>query len=402
MVRCNKTDFLVIGGGIIGLNIALLLKRRFVDCSIRLIEKEPFLGMHASGRNSGVLHAGFYYTSDSMKARFCKEGNQQLTAYCQEHNLPINRCGKLVVTANADELHGLNTLWQRAQTNGVELERISAAEAKEIEPRVNTYEQALYSPTTATVSPISVIRSLQQEAIQSGIVIQTDTAYVAHQQQKVLTSQGDIYAGYVVNAAGLYADRIAMDYGFSRHYRILPFRGLYLYADRSFTPVRTNIYPVPDLDRPFLGVHFTLDVEGKTKIGPTAIPALWREHYHGMNRFRFDEFREILRREIALLYYDHFNFRHLAWEELCKCSLPTMNKQARLLLDGVQLDTFRRWGKAGIRAQLVDIRDNRLEMDFKTEGDHHSFHILNAVSPAFTCSMPFADYIVGKIEEAQL
>ncbi|MDX8414493.1 MAG: L-2-hydroxyglutarate oxidase [Mariprofundales bacterium] len=398
MSLCNSTDFLIIGGGVIALNIALSLKREFTDCSITIIEKEPALGLHASGRNSGVLHAGFYYTADSMKARLCKIGNKQLTEYCLEKNLPINRCGKLVVAATFDELQGLDELWNRAQVNGVELTQITAQEACDIEPRVRTFERALYSPTTATVSPPHIMQALHDDATAKGVIIQIDTAYISHQQNKITTSQGIIDAGYVINAAGLYADRIAMDYGMSQDYRILPFKGLYLYANENTFSVRTNIYPVPDLNKPFLGVHFTLDVQGKTKIGPTAIPALWREQYHGMDNFNLGEAAEIIQREIALFYADHFNFRQLAFEEIRKYSRTHLTKLAGVMLNDIQQASFQQWGKIGIRAQLVNIRNNTLEMDFKFEGDKYSFHILNAVSPAFTCSMPFSDNVVEKIK----
>jgi len=395
----HYADFLIIGGGVIGLNIALSLKQKYSDCSVFVIEKESATGLHASGRNSGVLHAGFYYPADTMKAFFCKEGNKQLTDYCLKKELPINRCGKLVVAANADELHGLDELWDRGKANGVELIQLTAQEAREIEPRVRTFQRALYSPTTSTVSPSHVMQALYDDVIDAGIIIQTNTAYISHLDKKVCTSQGTVNAQFVINAAGLYADRIAIDYGFSKDYRILPFKGLYLYPSGEDISIRTNIYPVPNLQRPFLGVHFTLDVYGKTKIGPTAIPALWREQYHGLDHFDFRETAEILQREMILFYANHFNFRQLALEELRKMSRRRMEKLAGFMLTGVHRKSFQRWGKVGIRAQLVNIRNNTLEMDFKFEGDDHSFHVLNAVSPAFTCSMPFSDYIVEKIEK---
>ena len=146
-------DFLVIGGGVIGVNVACELKRRYPDCSILLIEKERDLGQHASGRNSGILHAGFYYSADSLKARFTREGNALMKAHCDAHGLWVNRCGKLVVARDEADLAGLDELFRRGRVNGVELEMISREEAHEIEPRVKTHERALWSPTTATVDP---------------------------------------------------------------------------------------------------------------------------------------------------------------------------------------------------------------------------------------------------------
>jgi len=391
-------DFLVIGAGVIGLNVALLLKSRFSDSRICLVEKEKEPGLHGSGRNSGVLHAGFYYSADSMKARFCKEGNKQLTGYCLEKGLPINRCGKLVVAADEAELAGLDELLRRGNTNGVELEEVSEAEAKEIEPRVITFQKALFSPTTATVSPQAVVCALAEDAKKAGIEILADTAFLGRDGRLVKTSKGDIEAGYVVNTAGLYADRIAMHYGFSQSFRILPFKGLYLYADKDEPGLRTNIYPVPDLRHPFLGVHFTVDVTGRAKIGPTAIPALWREQYEGMENFSFSEMAEILMRDAGLFLHNDFGFRQVAFQEFRKLSRSRMTQLAGRMARGVRRDAYKKWGKPGIRAQLVNIRERRLEMDFCFEGDDRSFHVLNAVSPAFTCSMPFSLHVVNQIE----
>jgi len=156
-----------------------------------VFEKEAKSGLHASGRNSGVLHAVFYYTSDSMKARFCREGNQYLTDYCLERDLPSNRCGKLLVASDASELSGLNELFRRGQINGVELVEVSESEAREIEPRVITYQKALYSPSTATVSPSAVIKELIKDVEALGVEIRTNTAFLERQGRVVKTSQGD-------------------------------------------------------------------------------------------------------------------------------------------------------------------------------------------------------------------
>lgn len=390
-------DFVVIGAGVIGLNISLMLKKRLPASRVCLIEKEHALGLHGSGRNSGVLHAGFYYSADSMKARFCKDGNRQLTEYCLARGLPINRCGKLVVAADEFELAGLDELLRRGQVNGVELEPVSAAEARAIEPRAITYERAVFSPTTSTVSPLAVVNALAQDVKEADIEIMTDTAFIAREGRSIKTTRGDIEAGYVVNAAGLYADRIARHYGFSEDYRIIPFKGLYLYENEGGPGLRTNIYPVPDLKYPFLGVHFTVDVLGKTKIGPTAIPAFWREHYGGLNNFSVSEMAEILWRDAKLFFHNDFGFRHVALQEFQKQSKSKLTQLAGKMANGVFRKDYMHWGKPGIRAQLINIREKRLEMDFRFEGDDESFHILNAVSPAFTCSMPFSAHVVDKI-----
>ncbi|HBH81292.1 MAG TPA: FAD-dependent oxidoreductase, partial [Nitrospira sp.] len=263
-----------------------------------------------------------------------------------------------------------------------------------------TYQRALFSPRTSTVNPLHVVNAMQQDALREGIHIQCDTAYRGRDNGTVLTNQDRIAAGYVVNAAGLYADKIAMDYGFSEKYRILPFKGLYLYSDEPPGSIRTNIYPVPDLRNPFLGVHFTITADGKAKIGPTAIPAMWRENYDGFGNFDLGELVEVASRGLGLLTGAGFDFRRLALEEMAKYSRSKMVSLASVLAEGVDERNYHTWGRPGIRAQLLDITKKKLEMDFVLEGDHRSMHVLNAVSPAFTCSLPFASYVCDHIDQA--
>lgn len=393
-------DFLIIGGGVIGLSIARELRTRRGDASILLIEKEPSCGAHASGRNSGVLHAGFYYSPDSLKAKFTRLGNERLTAYCEEKQISLNKCGKLVVAKDAADLPSLDELFRRGRINGIELQPLTETEAKSIEPRVKTYQRALFSPRTSTVNPLHVVNAMQQDALHEGIQIQCGTAYRGRDNGTVRTNQDRIAAGYVVNAAGLYADKIAMDYGFSEKYRILPFKGLYLYSDEPPGSIRTNIYPVPDLRNPFLGVHFTITADGKAKIGPTAIPALWRENYDGFGNFDLGELVEVASRGLGLLTGAGFDFRRLALEEMAKYSRSKMVSLASVLAERVDERNYHTWGRPGIRAQLLDITKKKLEMDFVLEGDHRSMHVLNAVSPAFTCSLPFASYVCDHIDQA--
>lgn len=385
----------------IGISVARALRRRHPSASICLLEKEPAPGAHASGRNSGVLHAGFYYTADSLKARFCREGNRELREYILSRGLALNPCGKLVVAKDESELPRLDELLRRGTANGVRLEMIDAAAARRIEPRVRTHVRALWSPDTATADPGEVIRSMRRDAESEGIHIECDARYLGRTGDGVRSVAGIFKAGYVVNCAGLQADRVALDFGFSQEYRILPFKGLYLYSDEEKGAFRTNIYPVPDLRNPFLGVHFTVTVDGHAKIGPTAIPAFWREQYSGLRRFDAVEFAEIAWRDLGLLLFAGFDFRRLAFEELRKYSRGHLARLASVLADGVRPENYRRWGKPGIRAQLMHLPSRKLEMDFVLEGDAGSFHVLNAVSPAWTCALPFAEHIVDCIGKKQ-
>ena len=395
----NIFDFLVIGGGVIGISIARELKSRNPNSGVCILEKEHQCGLHASSRNSGVLHAGFYYTADSLKARFTKEGNQRLTKYCEVKNLALKKCGKLVVAQNESELVWLDELMTRARNNGVPLELITDKESQAIEPRAKTYQKALFSPTTASINPTELVKSLLSDAIQEGVQLKTNTQYI-HRVGKssIKTSNGIFEANYIINAAGLYADKIGRDFNFSKDYRILPFKGLYLYSNEPLGALNTHIYPVPDLTNPFLGVHFTITSDDKIKIGPTAIPAFWREQYQGWSNFNMPELTEIILRQAGLFLSSNFDFKALAFRELKKYSKPLLVSLAAKLAKGVDIKHYRQWGLAGIRAQLLNIRKKELEMDFVLEGDKQSMHILNAISPGLTCALPFADYVCDQIE----
>lgn len=391
-------DFLVIGGGVIGINVARNLKRLFADAKIILLEKEKQCGQHASGRNSGVLHAGFYYTPDSLKAKFTRVGNAMLTAYCEQKKIPLYKCGKLVVAKDANDLVGMDELLKRGRTNGVDLQLLTADEARKIEPRAITYERALFSPSTSSVYPQQVIDAMQDDAHNEGIHIHCGVRYLKRERNNVVTTTAGKYeANYVVNAAGLYADHIAKDFDFSKNYRILPFKGLYLYSEEPAHSFNTHIYPVPDLKNPFLGVHFTLTASGKVKMGPTAIPAFWREQYQGLEGFKWRELVDIVRRQAGLFAFSQFDFKKLAVEELKKYSPSRLVELGAQLATGIKKENFKKFAPPGIRAQLLNVKERKLEMDFILEGNRQSMHILNAVSPGFTSCLPFSHYVCEQI-----
>lgn len=392
----ERADYLIIGAGIIGLAIARELKMRFPGASIVVIEKEADVAYHSSGRNSGVLHAGFYYSADSLKAKFTRDGNIQLKEYVKKNGLKINECQKVVVATNESEIDGIYELEKRGKRNGVDVKVISEQEMKDIDPNAKTTQVALFSPNTATVDPTEVNVFLRKELQGLGVKFHFSQGYKRRLDANTVETTGglQIAANKIINAAGLYADKIAKDYGFSQNYTIIPFKGIYLKYTKKDKPIRTNIYPVPNLKNPFLGVHYTVTVDGVIKIGPTSIPAFWRENYKGLDNFRGSELFNIIGWEARLFMSNAFGFRSLAFEEMAKYNKSHFVNMATKLVHKIDKSGFTEWSKPGIRAQLMNMKTLELVMDFVVEGDGQTIHVLNAVSPAFTSSFPFAKWVV--------
>lgn len=397
----ETTDVLIVGAGIIGLTIAREIRLRWPDQRVTILEKEADVALHASGRNSGVLHAGFYYDPDSLKAKLTNSGNKQLTDFCTKHGIKVNRCGKLVVATSEDDLPSLSKLHDRGIANGVRLHLVDEREAKEIEPRARTYERAIYSPDTSAVDPVEVTRTIAKDCETLGIAIIRGESFQTGEERgrsvSVTTSRRLLSTGLMVNAAGLYADRIAHVFGVGRNYQMQPFKGLYLYSNDSFGKLNTHVYPVPDLRNPFLGVHFTITVDGHVKIGPTAIPALWREQYGWREGFSLRELSETTGNLFRLLAKHDSTIRRSAPAEAAKYLRRLLVRQASRLIPDITANQFQQWGKPGIRAQLVDKTTWRLVSDFTIEKTQYTLHILNAVSPAFTSSLPFASLVVDEL-----
>ncbi|MDO8580578.1 MAG: L-2-hydroxyglutarate oxidase [Candidatus Omnitrophota bacterium] len=392
----HRYDYLIIGSGIMGLSLAKIIHEQKPNATIAILDKEKGEAHHASSRNSGVLHAGFYYTSDSLKAKLTIEGNRALKDYCRQKNIPVNECGKLVVAQNEEELQALYKLEERGRANGSGVRLIDAGEATEIEPNVRTHKKALYSPQTASVNPAEVCKAIRHDLEQRGVKFHFGTQFLSRQKNVVQTNQGDFEAAVVINCAGLYADRIARHYGFGLVYTMIPFKGIYLKYTKNKTDIRTNIYPVPNLKNPFLGVHFTKTAAGEIKIGPTAIPALWRENYEGISNFNASELGEIAYHQLLMFVTNANGFRRLAFEESRKYNKTYFIQLASQLVQSIDPAGFTEFTAPGIRAQLLNKKTFQLVQDFVVEGDDKSVHILNAVSPAFTCSFPFAKYVVEK------
>jgi (S)-2-hydroxyglutarate dehydrogenase len=394
-MKLFENDVVVIGAGIVGLTLAYELKKRNPSTKICIIDKEPQQALHASGRNSGVLHTGFYYTKDSLKAQFSREGGLLMQEFCRQHGLKINPTGKLVIARDQDDLAGLEELKQRGESNNCGTYMVSAAEAKRIEPFAKTYHEALYSPHTVTVDPREVCAALRKYLENQGVIFHFATPYLKKiNSSTILAGKSHYRAQTIINAAGLYADFIAKDFDAGVDFKIMPFKGIYLISETNSLPLKTNIYPVPNLKNTFLGVHLTVDVNNRIKIGPTAIPALWRENYDFTHNFKAKEFQDILLTQMKLFVLNKFNFRSLAFKEMRKFSKDYLTKEVEYMVEGLDLSKIKTWGKPGIRAQLVHKKSLELIQDFVVEKQENSIHVLNAISPAFTSSFSFAKWIV--------
>ena len=383
----KKYDYLIVGAGIIGMTIAYELLKREPNISIAIVEKESDVAFHSSGRNSGVLHSGFYYSADSLKAKFTRNGNKKMREFCANNDIFVNNTKKIVVAKDERELDGIYELQRRAEINGVDTTIIDEVELKKIDSNIKTYQKALYSPTTASVNPKEVCFKLRDVLKTIGVNFYFNMVF----------KNCNLSYLYLINSAGAYADKIAKEFGLAQNYTMLPFKGIYLKYMTNKTDIKTNIYPVPNLNNPFLGVHYTITFDGYIKIGPTAIPAFWRENYRGFTNFNIRELIEICYYSSKLFLLNSFNFRNLAISEMKNYNPKFFIKKAKDMVFQIG-DDFKPI-PSGIRAQLLNTKTNELVQDFVIEKTDNSIHILNAVSPAFTCSFAFAEYVVDNIKK---
>lgn len=398
-MKNSECQFLIVGAGITGLTISLELLQQGAE-DILIIEKEKSLGLHASGRNSGVLHSGVYYTPDSLKAKFCIDGNRLMKQFCKENGLTLLETGKVIVTQSETELERLYEIKRRADANKTSATLIDRQQLREIEPHATTYQKALFMPETAVIQPQQVLGSLEKKLIASRKVrISYETNCEGlHGSHTIRTSRGAFGFDRFINAAGAYADRIANYFGVGSGYKILPFKGTYkkIVKDRTHL-VCGNIYPVPDLRNPFLGVHLTKNAEGDVYVGPTAIPAFGRENYNLFEGIGIDT-PSIVYRDF-LLFLVNPAFRAAALSEPKKYLKRFIYKEAKRLVPELNLRDIEESKKVGIRPQLVHWPSKQLVTDFLVLRDGQSIHILNAISPAFTSSMAFAKYVVSRMLE---
>ncbi len=392
----HTTSICICGAGITGLSIAReLLARGATD--ILILDKEEGPGRHASGRNSGVLHAGIYYAPGSLRAKVCLEGNRAMRAFCEQRGLPLITPGKVIVARNENELPVLNELFERATINGAEPRLIDEQELAEIEPNALTVERALFSPFTAQVDPRAILDELRRELTASGQVrFLFNAKFTGRKDERsITTTAGIVSFEQFVNAAGAYADRVALAFGHGRDYVLVPFKGLYRKLKKGREHYcRGSIYPVPDIRNPFLGVHFTRSVHGDIYLGPTAIPAFGRENY-GLLKGIDAEAPAIIWRDLKLFAVNP-KFRSVAISEPRKYFSKPFYNDAKKLVKNLDPADIESSPKVGIRPQLVNRKSGEMVMDFVIEQGEHDVHVLNAISPAFTAAFAFAKIVAGK------
>jgi (S)-2-hydroxyglutarate dehydrogenase len=394
-------DVAVIGGGILGLATARALVHRRPGARVVVVEAERELGLHQTGRSSGVVHRGLYYAPASQKARLCVEGAAALLAYCDERQIPYRVCGKVVVATSAAEVPRLEELHRRGLANGVPgLAVIGPERLRELEPHAAGV-RALHSPATAIVDFAAVARAYAADVVAAGGGVRTasEVSGIRRRGGTVLlaTSRGDVEARRVVACAGVHADRVAALSGGAREPRIVPFRGDYwLLRPEARRLVNALLYPVPDPSFPFLGVHFTARLDGSVLLGPNAVLAFARDGYRRTQlrpRDLWDAlsapgFRRLARR----------HWRTGAGELLRDWSLRLLAREARKLVPELDVGDLLP-GPAGIRAQAL-ARDGSLIDDFVFDGDDRIVHVRNAPSPGATSSLAIGDEIAARVLRA--
>jgi len=395
-------DTVIVGAGIIGLSVARELRYRHADMTIAVLEKERQLGLHASGRNSGVLHSGIYYPVGSLKGRICAAGARALASFCDANRLPIERIGKVILPVIPSDDAQLDVLVERARSNGANASLINERELAELEPAARSCSgRALWSPNTAVIDPKKILSQLETDLLRSGVEILKGHRVSDVVEGRLIADNQAIGYGHLVNAAGLHADVVAKALGVGSNYRILPFKGLY-YEVAPLSPVRIRrlIYPVPDLRVPFLGVHFTRTPTGEAFVGPSAIPALGRENYQRLEGMNAGDLSSIVAAMARQYISGKQGFRTFVAQEVSRLVKSNFVKAAQALVPQIRGRDLLPSSKVGIRAQLFDMRKNEMVMDFLIEQGPRSTHVLNAVSPGLTSAFEFAKLVADHVEGA--
>ena len=392
-------DFIIIGGGILGTATAWQLQLRFPDRKILLLEKENQFAFHQTGHNSGVIHAGVYYEPGSLKAEFCKQGAEATKRFCRENNITFDQCGKLLVATNQLELQRMEDLYQRCLQNELEVELLDESELRKRESALSGIG-AIYVKSTGIVDYAQVCRAMAEQFRQTGGEYRLSTTINDISENdgavSIKTNAGDFQCAFLISCAGLHADRIVHKQGIKTDFQIIPFRGEYY----RLVPEKNNIishliYPVPDPDLPFLGVHLTRMIDGSITVGPNAVLGWKREGYGKIN---FD-----IADVVKMLSFPGF------WQVMKKHYRSGLTEIKNSLWKLSYLKAVQKYcaqisvhdllpHPAGVRAQAV-MKDGTLMHDFLFAESSRSLHVCNAPSPAATSAIPISKYICTKISE---
>ena len=396
----NKNDLIIIGAGVVGLATAYNFLLQYPDKRVMVLEKEAEVAAHQTGRNSGVLHTGIYYRPGSHRAKMCAVGKARLEAFCERESIPYDRCGKVIVALNEEELPALQRIYERGQANGVRCTMIGRERLNEIEPHTAGIK-AIHVPEAGIVNYAQVCRRLAELIKEMGgqVLLKTPVREITENSSEVvvLSTLGGFSAKQVVSCAGLYSDRVAGMVNRARDdLKIVPFRGEYYELKPEVHHLCNGlIYPVPDTRFPFLGVHFTRMINGSVECGPNAVLAFAREGYRWTNinpRDLIESLGYVGFRKLAFKYW-RTGLGEM-WRSLSK---PAFVKALQRLVPAIEPGHLI-WTPAGVRAQAV-LDDGTLLDDFAFSESSRTFHVLNAASPAATSCLEVGRYIVAQLAE---
>ncbi len=395
----SKCDIAVIGAGIVGLSTAWQLLQRYPEYKIVLIEKEAEVGLHQTGHNSGVIHAGVYYAPGSLKADFCQRGAAATKAFCREHDIDFDECGKLLVATNAKEYERMNALFERCQENNLEVHKLDQAQLKEREPNVKGLA-ALFVPSTGIVNYRKICQKLAEIFVQKGGEIRLNSQVKklteSHEQVIITLNHDVLSSSYLVSCSGLMADRLTKMLDIPTDFQIIPFRGEYYQLPAKHNQIVNHlIYPIPDPELPFLGVHLTRMIDGSVTVGPNAVQGWKREGYDRINISPRDIFEMVCFSGFWKLLKNHWRTGLI--ETKNSWYKPGYLAQVRKYCDQINLDDLQAY-PTGIRAQAV-LSDGSLVHDFLFAQSPRTLHVCNAPSPAATSAFPIGEHIIQKLEQ---
>lgn len=382
----------IIGGGIIGFSLGIKAHDYFPGAKIMIFEKESQPGIHASSRNSGVLHSGVYYSGDSLKSKFSREGNAELRAFIKTQEIPLLETGKIIVAKTQDDLIGLHNLAVRGASNGVGVEMLPSKEISRYQAGAWSLDKFLYVSSTAVSDPTKVMQALVEEFHKRGGKL-TSNLEITSSLLRGDSVNNDSF-DWIINAAGSGALEIAKAQGVGLDYEVMPFLGIYWGSKQLGASLRIPIYPVPHPVNPFLGVHLTPTAKGLGKIGPTAIPVLGKEQYRLSNIPRLDEVFATTRGAASMIKGEKHSLSKMISTELRYLWRRNMVSDAELMFPAAKEVNDWTLVPGGIRAQLINRLNGSLLDDFKVETRGNVTHILNAVSPGWTSALSFADWII--------